>query len=361
MNRKDNWCFDGAACGRLGSLVQVISPSMNERAMASRLRTLWADAGIDTVTDVMGNLHGVANPSGTIHVGLAAHMDTVAIQITRILPGGQMQFRSIGLSQYVLLGQRMKVLTGHGCVDGVIGFDPTSQYGQPKGLVPDDLWLDIGARDYEEASAQVEVGDLAVLSPVLNDMCGDCLCGTGMDNRVGLFVMTECVTAFARSPHPAVCLHALGTVQEEVGLRGAAVAAAFHRLDACFVLDVDYATDTPTPHENQMGALHLGRGVGLHVKSDNSPILRELACDVARRRGIPFQKTLGRFLYGGTDASPLQLQCGGMAVLNVNIPCRYMHSPAETCSKSDVESAIRLLWGMIGEIGDRRMSSFVPY
>ena len=122
MNRKDNWCFDGAACGRLGSLVQVISPSMNERAMASRLRTLWADAGIDTVTDVMGNLHGVANPSGTIHVGLAAHMDTVAIQITRILPGGQMQFRSIGLSQYVLLGQRMKVLTGHGCVDGVIGF-----------------------------------------------------------------------------------------------------------------------------------------------------------------------------------------------------------------------------------------------
>ena len=355
-----HWRFDAHAFEQLSELVHVISPSMDERAMGACLRRLWTEAGGLVDTDVMGNVHAVINRCGYIHVGLVAHMDTVAVQITQILSNGLMRFRSIGLNPHVLLGQAVCVRTEDGVVDGVIGFDPTSQYGQPKGLVTDDLWLDIGAGSYEEAAAKVSVGDLAVLTPVLRKTDGGLLCGTGLDDRIGLLAVTECMKAFKDCLHPAICLHAIGTVQEEVGLRGAGIVASWRRLDACLVVDVDYATDTLTPHENQMGTLQLGKGVGVHVKSDNSPVLRKVACEAADRRGIPYQKSVGRFLYGGTDASSLQLQGGGVAVMNVNIPCRYMHSPVEMCHVSDVESAVAFLQSALHAIGNRGQADFIP-
>lgn len=353
------WTFDAEAYERFLKLMMVASPSMEETNMARFLHKRWKAAGMAVSTDILGNIHAVMNPQASIHIGLIAHMDTVAIQITKICSNGLMQFRSIGLRPHTLLGQPMKILTSKGVVDGVIGFDPTSQFGQPKGLVDDDLWLDIGAVDYDDATSRVSVGDLAILVPRCVSLCNDCIYGTGVDDRIGLFVITECIDLVADS-NPNVCLHFIGTTQEEVGLRGAAVIAAQYPLNICFVLDVDYATDTFTPHESQMGTLHLGKGVGLHIKSDNSPLLRTLACDVADRYGIAYQKSVGRFIYGGTDATSIQLQCKGIATLNMNIPCRYMHSPIEICNKHDVESAIRLLAKCIEHISITEQNSFIP-
>lgn len=356
--RKD-WIFDTQAYERLLKLMTIISPSMEENAMAKFLSQRWKKSDMDIFTDVMGNIHALTNKHGTIHVGLIAHMDTVAIQITKICSNGLMQFRSIGLRPHTLLGQPMKILTSTDIIDGVIGFDPTSQFGQPKGLVEDDLWLDIGASDYNEAISKVSVGDLAVLAPRCITLGNDYISGTGIDDRIGLFVLTECIDLVI-DKYPNVCLHFIGTTQEEIGLRGAAIIASQYPLNACFVVDVDYATDTFTPHENQMGVLHLGKGVGLHIKSDNNPILRNLACSVAENAKISFQKSVGRFICGGTDATSIQLQCKGIATLNLNIPCRYMHSPIEICNKQDVESAICLLSGCIERISITGQNSFIP-
>ena len=353
------WTFDAEAYERLWELMGIASPSMEETAMAKFLNKRWKATGTTIATDVMGNIHAVMNPQASIHIGLIAHMDTVAIQITKVCSNGLMQFRSIGPRLHTLLGQPMKILTSKGLIDGVIGFDPTSQFGQPKGLVEEDLWLDIGAADYEEAASRVSVGDLAILSPQCITLGTDCISGTGIDDRIGLFIITEYMDYCIGGGYPNVCLHLIGTTQEEVGLRGAAIIAAQYPLHACFVLDVDYATDTFTPHENQMGTLHLGKGVGLHVKSDNNPVLRALACDVAKRLGIPHQKSVGRFVYGGTDATSIQLQCKGIATLNLNVPCRYMHSPVEICNIHDVESAIRLLIGCIEHISNTGQHSFI--
>ncbi len=356
--RKD-WKFDTKAYERLLELMSIVSPSMEERAMAKFLSKRLKASCIEAFTDVMGNIHAITNKQGEIHVGLIAHMDTVAIQITKICGNGLMQFRSIGLRPHTLLGQPMKILTSTDIIEGVIGFDPTSQFGQPKGLVEDDLWLDIGATDYNDAISKVSVGDLAVLAPRCISLGNDCICGAGIDDRIGLFVLTECMD-LAIGKYPNVCLHFIGTTQEEIGLRGAAVIAAQYPLDACFIVDVDYATDTFTPHENQMGVLHLGKGVGLHIKSDNNSALRTLACNVADKVEISYQKSVGRFIYGGTDATSVQLQCKGIATLNLNIPCRYMHSPIEICNKQDVESAIRLLSGCIERISITGQDSFIP-
>lgn len=356
---KKEWKFDDEAYERLFELMKIVSPSMEERAMARFLSKKCKKADMEIATDVMGNLHIIVNPQASIHIGLVAHMDTVAIQITKICENGLMQFRSIGLRPHTLLGQAMKIVTGYGIIDGIIGFDPTSQFGQPKGLVEDDLWLDIGAANYDEAYSTVSVGDLAVLAPRCIAFGEHCISGTGIDDRIGLFVATECLDVIGRDC-PNVCIHLIGTTQEEVGLRGAAIIAAQQQLEACFIIDVDYATDTFTPHERQMGALHLGKGVGLHVKSDNSPVLRSIAEHVAEQNGIPFQKSVGRFIYGGTDATAIQLQCKGIATLNVNIPCRYMHSPVELCNIHDVESAISLLAGCINHISATGQKSFIP-
>ena len=353
------WKFEDKHFAQISELVNIVSPSMEERNMASYLRNEWSEKGAEVKTDLMGNVYATMNNDDAIHIGLIAHMDTVCIQITKILCNGLLQFRSIGLRSHLLLGQNMKILTSKGIILGVIGFDATSQYGQPKGLVDDDLWLDIGAGNYEEALSKVEIGDLAVLSPQISKMTDEVICGTGIDDRLGIFILNECLARFKESS-PLVCLHLIGTTQEEVGLRGAGVIASQCKLDACLVVDVDYATDTLTPHENQMGALHLGKGVGIHIKSDNNPVLRKIVCDVAEKNNIPYQKSLGRFVYGGTDATAVQLQCGGVATVNINIPCRYMHSPVELCHNKDIESAIDVIMFTIQEIADKRIGNFIP-
>lgn len=353
------WIFEDKHFGKISELVNVVSPSMEERNMALYLRNEWLKNGAEVKSDIMGNVYATMNNDDTIHIGLIAHMDTTCIQITKILSNGLLQFRSIGLRPHLLLGQNMKILSSKGIIQGAIGFDPTSQYGQPKGLVDDDLWLDIGSNNYEETSSKIEIGDLAVLTPQISKMGDEVIYGTGIDDRAGLFILNECLKLFKETT-PSVCLHCIGTTQEEVGLRGAGVIAAQCKLDVCFVVDVDYATDTLTPHENQMGALYLGKGVGMHIKSDNNPVLRKLVCDVAEKNNIPYQKSLGRFVYGGTDATAVQLQCGGVATLNINIPCRYMHSPVEFCHQKDIESAINIIMYSIQEIADKRINNFNP-
>lgn len=356
---KQQWTFNNDALVRLGELINIISPSMEERTMSSFLYHHWRDLGADVRTDVMGNIHATLGSGNTLNLGVVAHMDSVAVQVTKILPNGLLQMRHIGIKPHTLLGQPMKVLTRNGVIEGVIGFDPTSQYGQPKGLVDEDLWMDIGASSYEQACKMVELGDLAVFSPRLVEIGQDNLCGTAIDDRIGIFIMNECLKWFATHDTP-INIHFMGTVQEEVGLRGAAVLAANTPLDACFILDVDYATDTLTPHENQMGALYLGKGVGLHRKSDNNPVLREICREVAEKEGIPYQLSLGRFIYGGTDGTSLQIQQKGIAVANLNIPCRYMHSPVEICNKLDIESTLQLLISTIHELAERKICSFIP-
>lgn len=360
-NMKDNRDFDKQIDEGIHNLADIISPSMEEVAIANYLRQQWKEIGGDVQTDVMGNIYAFleAKQKECLNLGIVAHMDTVAVQITNILPSGMLQFRHIGLMPHTLLGQPMKVLTKNGIIDGVIGFDPTSQYGQPKGLVLEDLWLDVGALNEETAVRMIEIGDMAVLAPRMVEMGDNYVCGTAIDDRIGIFIMSECLK-FLSKKRPDINLYFIGSVQEEIGLRGASVIPDNIKLDACLVLDVDYATDTPASHENQMGKLSLGKGVGLHAKADNNPILRRVAVEVAEREEIPYQITLGRFTYGGTDTASMQIRHSGVATLNINIPCRYMHSPIEMCNKKDVESAIRLIISLVEELDRCQQRSFLP-
>ncbi len=353
------WTFDKSAIERFNLFMPIVSPSMDEINMTAFLKALCDDYDVLTDIDVMGNLYATQKGEKDIDVAICAHMDTVAVQITKILPNGMLLFRRIGVTPHVLLGQKLIIKTSKGLVYGVVGFDPTSQYGQPKGLVEEDLWIDICVNSQKEAEEIVCIGDLAVINSDLTVINNDFLCGSSLDDRIGIFVMQECMRWYKDKNAP-VNIHFVATVQEEVGLRGSRIIAARNKYDVCIVLDVDYATDTLVPHENQMGTLKLGDGAGLQIKADNNPVLRKLAIEYAEKQDVKYQISLGRFLYGGTDASSVQLAGEGVATLNVSIPCRYMHSSIEICHKKDVEAVVNLLIGIVEQIGRRSSNTFIP-
>lgn len=337
---------------RLKSLLMIVSPSMQESEMTAFLRKEWKSIYPDASVriDSLGNLEVsmIKNPSLPT-LALVAHADTVCIQITEGVGNGKYRFRSVGLSPQTLLGQKVIVLTENGQkYDGVIGFDATSQYGQPKGLVFEDLWIDV---PQSKAWKYISPGDLAVVRPsvVISDQT---VTSPGLDDRVGLFIIGEVLRRCSYSSMP-VNLVLVATAQEEVGLRGSAMFHFSTIPDYVIVLDVDYATDIPTPHEDQMGRLWLHKGPGVQRKADCNSELRRLITECAKKNEVPLQVSLGRFLYGGTDATQMQTirNDSGIKVCNLSIPCRYMHSPAETVSFDDLKNAIHLICYVAQNIG----------
>ena len=115
------WMFDEAAFRNLDALMKIVSPSMDEVDMAAYLRQRWSSLGLTVDTDVIGNIHACVKGSRDVNVAICAHMDTTAVQITKILPNGMLQFRKIGLIPHVLLGQRLNIRTAGGIVTGVNG------------------------------------------------------------------------------------------------------------------------------------------------------------------------------------------------------------------------------------------------
>lgn len=330
---------------RLTQLLEIISPSMQESEMMNHLADSWKSAAPEGILrrDAIGNLEFSYIKSHSYPtLALVAHADTICVQLTCAAGNGKYKFRSIGASPHMLLGQMVIVVTEDGKqIDAVVGHDATSQYGQPKGLIFEDLWIDIpNDKDRE----YVSVGDLAVLKPRHTIYDNEMISSTSLDDRLGLFVIGEVLRKSVMQDIP-VNLVCVATAQEEVGLRGSACFEFSHIPDATIVLDVDYATDIPTPHEDQMGRLYLNQGPGIQRKADNSRELRRKIKKAAEASNLPYQITLGRFLYGGTDSTSLQTarRCAGNHIANISIPCRYMHSPAETASLKDVATAIDLI------------------
>lgn len=335
---------------QLQTLVEIVSPTTDESAMTAYLADELTRLGAAVACDHIGNLTARFERSAKRTVALSAHADTIAVQVTNILPNGYLQFRPIGPLPHTLLGQRLTLLNFEGKhVPGVMGFDPTSQYGQPKGLVFDDLWIDIGAPSKAEAAKLVRVGDMAVFTPQFFELADGQIAGTALDNRAGLFVVLEAARLLQNSPQ-APNLEIIFTAQEEVGLRGAQIAAKSSEAEICFVVDVEYATDTLTPHSNQLSEVRLGAGPVVLHKADNNHLWQNRLVDFAESAQIEIQHAVGRYPYGGTDATQLQVACGGIPVVNLALPCRYMHSPVEVCNKSDLNRAAELLAGFIAGI-----------
>jgi endoglucanase len=205
----------------------------------------------------------------------------------------------------------------------------------------EDLWLDIGAKDRDEAMETVRVGDSVTLELGYQELRNNRANAPGMDNRCGLWVVMEALRRAAA--HPLRCsLYAVSTVQEEIGLRGARTSAFGIDPHLAVAVDVTHATDCPTIDKRQQGDLSLGNGPVIYRGPNMNPLVAERLIGTCQAQEIPFQlAAIGRAT--PNDANPLQITRAGVATGLVSIPTRYMHSAVETVSLDDLEHGADLL------------------
>ena len=329
----------------LKSLLSTPGPSGYERAAAE----IWrAEAGefAEVRGDRMGNSFATLNGGGAPRVMLSGHIDEIGLMVTHVEEGGLLRFQGVGgWDPQVLVGQRVLVQTMNGVVPGVIGkkaihvmeADERKKVSEIK-----SLWIDIGAKDGDEAKGRVRVGDVAVVDQDVLELPNGRIASRSLDNRMGAFVVLEALRLLSEGESLVAEVVAVASVQEEIGLYGARGAAFGLDPDAAIAVDVTHATDTPGIPKNEHGDHSLGSGPVITRAANLSPLVTDGLIDIAEGEGIPYTLEADS-RSTSTDADAIQFTRAGIATGLVSAPNRYMHSPNEIVALEDLENCARLI------------------
>jgi len=308
----------------------------------------------EVTTDHLGSL--IAKKTGTVADGpkimVAGHLDEIGFMVTRIDDKGFLYFQPLGgWWEQVMLAQRVTVMTRTGNIPGVIGSKPPhilSAEARKNPVDKKDMFIDIGATSKEEAMEfGVRPGDSVVPVCEFTVMKNEkFLMAKAWDNRIGCAIAIDVLKGLQGVDHPNT-VYGVGTVQEEVGLRGAKTATNTIQPDIGFSVDVGIAGDTPGVSEKEALA-KMGKGPQILIY-DGSMIshrrLRNFITDTADELGIPYQ-----FDYvagGGTDAGAIHVTAGGVPSLAISVATRYIHTHAAILHRDDFENAVKLITEVI--------------
>ncbi len=347
----------------LADMINGISPSGYEAPVAK----VWkaeAEKFADKVwTDTHGNSHAVVNQGGGPRVMFAGHYDEIGFQVSHVDKEGYVWVQALGgWDPQIAQGQRVQIVTKKGVIRGLIGklaIHLQEPEARKKVSEVKDLWIDIGAKDQADAEKMVEIGDPMVVAYGFEEMPNNLAVGRAFDDRAGAFVVLEAARQLAKL-NPKAEIHAVATVQEEIGLRGATTAAYGIDPDVGIAVDVTFATDHPNtgPTIKRENVIELGKGPVITRGPNINTKLFELLVKTAKAEKIPYQLTAAA-RGTGTDANAIQVTRAGVATALVSIPLRYMHSPCELLSLKDLEDCAKLLAKTVARITPR--TSFVPF
>jgi putative aminopeptidase FrvX len=346
----------------LGRLSDAFGPSGREAAVRTLIKAEVEPLVDRLEVDAMGNL--ITFKAGTsaeprLKVMLSAHMDEVGFMITEVDKSGLLKFATVGgIDARLLLAKR--VLVGGDRVPGVItGPVPHLQTAESarRVLQIDDLAIEIGAADEKAANGKVKQGDYGVFATQFQLLSDDpdwpTARGKAFDDRAGCAAMIGLLAE--RYP---VDLYGVFTVQEEVGLRGARVAAYRVEPDAAISLEGTICDDLPQPpgaDDSPVTRLGDGPAVSLMDRALVShPGLLRLLQDTAEAEGIRIQYKAP--LLGSTDSGAIHLTRAGVPAITVSIPCRYIHSPAAILNLNDLENIVRLVAAALRRIERRHLT-----
>lgn len=307
-------------------------PSGQEGQTAEKLAELARPMADEISTDTLGNL--------TVHkkgvgpkVMLAAHMDTIGFMVTHIEDNGLLRVGKLGgVDPREVLGTPVRFQNG---VRGTLYEDDGLE---DKKRELGHLYLDIGAKDAQEAKSRVQVGDAAVYDTPLYQS-GRAVMGPYLDNRLSCAIALKALELAKNSPND---LYVVFTVQEEVGTRGAQTAAFAIDPDYALVADVTIADDLPGSRHTC--SAKCGGGAAIKVMDSLvicHPQVVERLKSLAGEENIPYQ--LDVMSGGGTDGGPIHKSRAGVLTGGVSVPCRYTHCPQEVAWRSDAEDCARLL------------------
>jgi endoglucanase len=339
--------MDKTALELLKQLVAIPTPSGWEadgmHLLARYVKPYAKQVGID----IHGNLRVAVNPKAKVRVMIDGHCDEIGFMVQYIDDKGFVFLTALGgVTTQQLAGERVILQGRSGPVNGVFGVPPIHllKGDDAKKLAPQDItdaFVDIGAKNREEAEQLVELGAPAVIDAGWRPLAGDRVACRGFDDRVGAFIVMEAVRRLHGRPLK-VALHAVASVQEELGLVGATTAAYDIEPHAGISVDVGFASDCPKHEKKLVGDVTLGKGPIIVCGPTYHPRMQELLFQSAKARGINLQRQV-RARGNGTTAWPMRMQRSGAAVGLISIPLRYMHSPVEVLSLNDVEQSIDLL------------------
>jgi len=346
----------------LEELTQAQGSSSGEASVRNIL-SRELKGNVDTITvDPLGNL--IAKREGSLKNGpkvmITAHMDEIGAQVTSIQKNGLINFIKIGFVDDRIFPTRVVTIhTSSGDVDGVIGMPAPHLLteAERQGAIPvDKLSIDIGAQSREEVEKYgVQVGDMISFKGQFFKLKNNIILTKSIDNRVGVLVLIEVMKKLALISHEAT-VFAVGTVQEEVGMRGAITATFQVMPDIAFPLDV--TAQDPTSETIQLGKgpilrlFELGAyGSGIIVPQD----LRDFVVKVAKEKNIPYQMVARGG--GRTEASEIHLVGKGIPSCAIEVPARYIHTVSELVKIDDIDSTVNLVTALIqnisGYIGKR--------
>ncbi|GGF06447.1 peptidase M28 [Halobacillus andaensis] len=328
------------------------------REVMSRYISPFAD---EVYTDNLGSL--VAKKTGNKkgpRVMVAGHLDEVGFMVTRIDDHGYIYFQPVGgwWSQ-VMLAQRVTIMTRNGDLTGIIGSKPPHILPadqRKKAVDIKDMFIDIGASSREEAKEfGVTPGDSIVPYFEFTQMKNEkLLLAKAWDNRIGCAIAIEVLKQLKGEKHPNI-VYGVGTVQEEVGLRGARTSANLINPDIAFGVDVGIAGDTPGVSDRDASS-KMGEGPQI-ILYDASMVshkgLRDYVVDTADEHSIPYQ--FDSLAGGGTDSGAIHLSHNGVPALSITIATRYIHSHAAMLHRDDFENAVRLIVEVIKGLDDKKV------
>jgi putative aminopeptidase FrvX len=334
------------ACGVAGREDEV-------KSLMTKFLKPYAD---DIREDKLGNIVAVKEgKKDGPKLMLAAHMDEIGLLVKTISKEGFLQFLKIGgIDDRVLLAQKVMVCTEKGLLHGIIGSRPPhiqKEDERKRVLASDELFIDIGAEDQDEAKKMgVKIGSPIEFDVRFAKISKEIVIGKAFDDRAGCAVMIEIMKQLEKTD---CTVYAVGTVQEEVGCRGAMTAAFDIHPDLGIALDVTVSGDTPGVKDVE-APVKLGKGPSLGVADGGlitHPKVLKLLMDVAEESKIPYQ--LEASLGGTTDASRISLSREGVPSGPLSIPTRYIHSPTSLISLEDAENVVKLTTAAIKYIPKR--------
>jgi tetrahedral aminopeptidase len=189
----------------------------------------------------------------------------------------------------------------------------------------------------------VAVGDSITIDAYYQKLRDNKFCARGCDDKIGAWVAAEVIRALATSKKKLnVCVIAVASVMEEVGHTGATVAAYGLKPDAAIAVEVGFASDFPTVDPKRGGEAKVGKGPLLYRGSNINPILGGELIQLAQELKIPYQ-VIGKPAPGGTNLRDIQMSRSGVATAHVDAANRYMHTPGEIISQTDLDNAVKLI------------------
>ncbi|NLB90140.1 MAG: M42 family metallopeptidase [Clostridiales bacterium] len=313
-------------------------PSGREEPVAKVIQELIKKDVDELSTDVMGNIIAIkkGEQEGK-RIMFSAHMDQIGFVVTSIEEEGFLRVMNVGgIDIGVSLGNHVVFDSG---VSGVLFSQPVKSAESQR---MKHLFIDIGAKDKQEALTMVQVGDMAVYRPDFFRLGEHRVGSPAMDDRCACALLVSFLKNVEKPKHTII---AVFSTQEEVGLRGATTAAYTIQPDIGIALDVTAWGDTP---EVKDPAIFLGKGPAVKIMDRSSithPKVKEALLLAGEKAGVHTQREV--LAFGGTDAGAIQASRGAVAVGTVSIPCRYVHSATEVIDMRDMAGAEKLLHAFV--------------